>query len=89
MKNKVENIINSIHPISNKSFLDIEKLLVFENYKKGETFIYKDKRNEKEYFVLSRICKSYLINPEGEDISISFFLEKKIISSINQNFKRL
>ena len=80
MNSIVKNIIDKISPISDKSFLEIEKLLEFESYTKGETFISKNRRDEKEYFVLSGICKSYLINPEGEEITISFFLENSILS---------
>ena len=76
----VKNIINKISPISDKSFLEIERLLEFESYAKGENFISKNKRNVNEYFVLNGICKSYLINPEGEEITISFFLENSILS---------
>ena len=80
MENKVENIINSVFPISEQSFGEIEKLLEYENYQKGESFVLRNKQNKKEYFVLSGICKSYLINPEGEEITIDFFMENKIIS---------
>jgi CRP-like cAMP-binding protein len=95
---KIKNIIDGIFPISEKSFLEIENLLIFENFKKGEIFIQKNKRNNKEYFILSGVCKSYLINPEGEEISISFFLENSILSPqsvrtskniSNLNFKAL
>lgn len=80
MNDVVKNIINKISPISDKSFLEIERLLEFESYPKGETFISKNKRNDNEYFVLNGICKSYLINPEGEEITISFFVENSILS---------
>jgi CRP-like cAMP-binding protein len=80
MNSIVKNIIDKIFPISDKSFLEIEKLLEFESYTKGETFISKNRPDEKEYFVISGICKSYLINPEGEEITISFFLADSILS---------
>lgn len=80
MTEKVKNIINSIYPISNKSFGEIEKLLKFETYSKGEIFISRNKWNEKEYFALKGISKSYLINPDGDEITISFFLENTILS---------
>ena len=80
MKNKVENIINKVFPISAKSFGEIERLLEYETHPKGETFVSRNKQNGKEYFVLSGICKSYLINPVGEEITIGFFLENSIIS---------
>jgi len=95
---KVKNIINRTFPISEKSFQQIESLLNFETYTKGETFIQRNKRNEKEYFILSGVCKSYLINPEGDEITISLFTENSILSPYqirtskgisNLNFKAL
>ena len=80
MSERVKNIIKKIYPISKKSFLDIEQLIEFETFSKGNTFIKKNRRSDKEYFVLRGICKSYLINPDGEEISISFFMEGTIIS---------
>jgi len=80
MKNNVENIINNVFSISAKSFGEIQKLLEFETYPKGESFVLRDKQNIKEYFVLGGICKSYVINPEGEEITIDFFLENTIVS---------
>lgn len=80
MNSKVKHIINTIFPISEGSFFEIEQLLKFETHSKKETFISKNKYNEKEYFVLKGICKSFLINPEGKEISISFFLENAILS---------
>ena len=80
MKETVKNIIDAIYPISDKAFLDIEKLLELETYSKDETFISKNLRNEKEYFVLKGISKSYVINPDGDEITLSFFLENSILS---------
>jgi CRP-like cAMP-binding protein len=76
----IKEIINSTYPISNHSLSEIESLLEFAEYGKGDTFIKKDRRNLNEYFLLEGVCKSYLINPEGEDITISFFNEKSILS---------
>jgi CRP-like cAMP-binding protein len=98
MDEAVKNIINRIFPITDKSFQYIEELLVLETYKKGETFIQRNKRNEKEYFILSGVCKSYLINPEGDEITISLFTENSVLSPFqirtsksisNLNFKAL
>ncbi len=63
MKNKVENIVNSIFPLSAKSFGEIERQLEYETHPKGEVFVQRNKRNKKVYFVLSGICKCYLIKP--------------------------
>lgn len=98
MNNQVKNIINQYYPISEGAFIELEQLLAFETHQKGDTFISKNKKNNKEYFVLNGICKSYLISPDGEEITISFFVEGKVLSPCsirtqkgvsNQNFKAL
>jgi len=95
---KARNIIDGIFPISEKSIQEIESLLIFETFEKGENFIQRNKRNEKEYFILSGVCKSYLISPDGDEITISLFTQNNILSpqSIrtskdisNLNFKAL
>ena len=80
MKQKVKNIINGVFPVSEKSFQEIDRLLKFETFEKGELFIQRNKRNIKEYFILSGVCKSYLINPDGDEITISLFTENSILS---------
>ena len=80
LNKKVKEIINQIYPISEKSFIEIEKTLQFKTFKKGEIVIKKNRQNEKEYFILSGVCKSYLINPEGDEIMISFFLDNSILT---------
>ncbi len=80
MNKIVQHIINGIFPVSEPSFKEIENLLQYEKYSKGETFILRNKPNEKEYFLLKGVCKSYLINPEGEEITISFFVDHSVLS---------
>jgi CRP-like cAMP-binding protein len=76
----IKEIIHSIFPVSDTSIQEFEKNLEFRALSKGEVFIQKDKRNDMEYFVLEGVCKSYLCNPEGEEITISFFNEKSVLS---------
>lgn len=76
----MKNIINGVFPVSEKSFQEIDRLLKFETFEKGELFIQRNKRNIKEYFILSGVCKSYLINPDGDEITISLFTENSILS---------
>lgn len=76
----IKEIIDSEYPISKNSLNEIESLVEVVDYNKGETFIKKNRRNTKEYFLLKGVCKSYLINPEGEEITISFFTEQSILS---------
>ena len=80
LSKKVRNIVNNIYPISEKSFLEMETSLKFETFKKGETFVQKNRRNEKEYFVLAGVCKSYLISPDGDEITVSFFTDSSVLT---------
>lgn len=98
MRVEVKNIVDKFCPISENSFLKMEDIFHFETISKGQTFITKDKPNKKEYFVLNGICKSYLINPDGDEVSISFFTENTVLSPhsirtsknyANQYFKAL
>jgi CRP-like cAMP-binding protein len=98
MDQAVKNIIDKIYPISDNSFQQIQRILSPENYKKGEIFIHLNKPNQKEYFILNGVCKSYLINPEGDEITISLFTDNSILSpyqirtsrnNSNLNFKAL
>ncbi len=80
-KNEMINkIVNSIYPLSKKSLEDINSLIKVEYLKKGETFIKRNKRNIKEYFLLEGVCRSYLINPNGNEITITFFMNNSILS---------
>lgn len=76
----IKEIIHSIFPMSNNSITEIVKLLEFEKIEKGSTFIKRNRPNTKEYFLLDGICRSYLISPEGEKISLTFFMAKSILS---------
>lgn len=80
MNKKVKHIINSIYSISENSFQKIDKLLQYKTVKKGEIFIQKNLQYKNEYFLLNGICKSYLMNPNGEEITISFYVENSILS---------
>jgi len=80
MEIKVKQIINQIYPVSGNTFNILKPLLQYESCNKGETFIIKNKQNQKEYFLLDGICKSYLINPDGEEITLSFFMVQSVLS---------
>ena len=70
----VANIIKSIHHVSINSINELVDITDYHSIQKDDIFIKKNTRDEYEYFVLSGTCRSYLINDEGEDITISFFL---------------
>ena len=84
--------------MSNSSLQAIIDLAEQIEYPRGKTFIEEKKRNNNEYFVIDGIVKSYLLSPDGEEITISFFKGGSIISPFttrtingisNLNFKTL
>ena len=58
----------------------IKNLVQYINIEKGELLTKVGQRNNLEYFIIQGICKSFLYNPEGEEISLSFFMPNSIIS---------
>jgi hypothetical protein len=79
----VKDIINSIYPVSKQAVEKIESLIEIESYGKRETFIKRGQRNTREYFVLEGICRSYLLDPAGQEITISFFNSQSILSPLH------
>lgn len=80
MYQKLSAIINSVSPISSKSLAKIQKLVEFYDINKGQSITAVGQNNNQEYFILEGICKSYLYTPEGDDVTISFFMSGSIIS---------
>ena len=80
MQDKISAIIHSVSPVSSKSIRKIEDLVEYITIKKGEPITTAEQKNNLEYFLIEGICKSFLYNPEGEDVTISFFMSGSIIS---------
>tara|TARA_R110002126_G_scaffold124451_3_gene266436 strand:+ start:13031 stop:13621 length:591 start_codon:yes stop_codon:yes gene_type:complete len=80
IKENTKAIINKLFPISERSLDLVSKLIEIEVYEKGDVFIDKGKKNNSEYFVFEGICRSFLLNPDGEEITISFFLDEGVLS---------
>jgi CRP-like cAMP-binding protein len=77
---EISEIFNEIFPVSKDSLDRVLAITDLENHNKGTDFIQKDKRDSKEYFLLDGICRSYLLNPEGEEITIAFYREGSVLS---------
>lgn len=77
---KIEDIINSIYPVSGFSLKQIIELVEYQDYKKGSSFIERGTHNYYEYFLLDGICRSFVLNPEGEEITIAFFNPGTVLS---------
>jgi CRP-like cAMP-binding protein len=80
IKERTRPLVNKVSPVSEGSLNLISDLILVEVYEKGDVFIGRGKKNNKEYFVYEGICRSFLLSPEGEEITISYFLEGSVLS---------
>jgi CRP-like cAMP-binding protein len=78
--NELKEIIDKYFHLREESFNEIDRVTEYREYLPGDCFIEKGKRNHYEYFIIEGICRSYLINSEGEEITISFFDPKSVLS---------
>ncbi len=78
--NIVINLIKDIHSISGRSIGELTKHFLFEKLPKETVFVKRSRRNEKEYLLLKGVCRSYVIDPQGKEVTLAFFLEKSPIS---------
>ncbi|MCB0629776.1 MAG: Crp/Fnr family transcriptional regulator [Saprospiraceae bacterium] len=76
----LERITEKIYPISRTSLQALESLIEVEIFEKRATFVRAGKPNDKEYFVLDGVCRSYLLNPKGEEITISFYTADSVLA---------
>lgn len=76
----LSEIINSIYPISLRSIKAIEDLATSSNFRKRELIVKKGLHNNEEYFVLDGIVRSYILNPQGEEVTISFFCSNSVLT---------
>ncbi len=80
IKERTRPIVNKVSLVSEGSLDLISDLILVEVYEKGDVFIDRGKKNNKEYFVYEGVCRSFLLSPEGEEVTISYFLEGSVLS---------
>lgn len=80
MNDIVQEIILRNFKMSSASLETIMGIVEYIEYQKNDIFIVEGKRDSREYFVLEGVCRSFLLNPDGEEITISFFSGNSIIS---------
>lgn len=80
IKEYTKSVINKVSPVSEASLDLIVNLIEIETYAKGDLFIDLGKKNNKEYFVFQGVCRSFVYSPEGDEVTISYFLENEVLS---------
>lgn len=74
------DLFNSIFPLSDTSYKILNSLFKIVTYEKEDIFIKAGQRNDSEYIVSEGYCRSFLYNPDGEDITISFYKRNSVLS---------
>ena len=77
---KLKEKLQRGYNLSNSAAGKFIEVLKIEQFKKGEVFIQEGRINEYEYLLLEGICRSYLDNAKGEEVTLSFFNSVKTIS---------
>lgn len=79
-KKNIAEIIHNYFPVSNSSMDVLIKRVRVNTIPKATTFIQAEAYNEYDYFLLGGICRSYIVNQKGQDISISFFQDQTVLT---------
>lgn len=87
MDDKIRSIINSTSPISSNSYDKVSSLIEYTSVKRGDLITSVGKYNSSEYFLLNGICKSFLYTPEGEDVTLSFYMPNSVIAPCTTRVK--
>lgn len=76
----LHDCIQQISSLSTDAFRQLLGHIAYKNVPKDEVFIKKGRVDHQEYFLLDGVCRSYLVNPDGEDITISFYQGPAVLS---------
>ncbi|MCA0366218.1 MAG: Crp/Fnr family transcriptional regulator [Bacteroidetes bacterium] len=76
----MKQFFKEIFPVTQTSITDIEEKIEFVDLNKGTVFIEKDKINKKEYLLFSGICKSFLFNADGDEVTLSFYSGNAVLT---------
>ncbi len=69
----LKDLFDGILPLSEASFSKFKTTFITVDIKKDDVFIKLDEKNNSEYFIVSGFARSFLLNPDGEEITLSFY----------------
>ena len=75
-----KEIMDSYLTVSRNSVNALTLLIEVETIPKGTFFIKEKTKNEYDYFQFSGICRSYIVDHKGEEVTISFFQGKTVLT---------
>ena len=75
----IEEILNNVYPLSKKDIDQILRITKIRQIPKMEDFVMLNSPNFYEYFIIEGICRSYITDFEGNEATLSFFMDGFII----------
>ncbi len=75
-----EDLIQNIFGLSENSFAEWKKLFTLKTFQPDEIVIKAGLKNKSEYFILDGFCRSFVYNPDGEEITLSFYKRADVLS---------
>ena len=79
-KESIKSIVEEIHRVSNKSFEKLLTLLHIKTIPAKQVFIEVTHKDQSEYFILRGIIRGFVTTPKGEEVTLSYFNDKSIVS---------
>lgn len=76
----IKELFDKILPLSDVSFSKLQTIFNSVSIKKDEVFIKINQKNNSEYFIETGFARSFLVNPEGEEITLSFYKSGNALS---------
>ncbi len=80
MSEKIRPIVHVIASISEGALKKIDDLVEYFSVRKGEIISSVGEKNNLEYFMIEGVSKSFLYTPNGDSVTISFFMSHSVIS---------
>jgi len=78
--NLTKELFSEIYPLPDQAYAKLNGILRPRLIPKNEIFMRVMQRNASEYFILEGFCRSFLVNPEGEEITLAFFKRGNALS---------
>ena len=75
-----KDIVNSFTQVSNESFGQLATCFEHRSMEKGTVFVRRGYPDENEYFLREGICRSFLLSPEGDETTLSFFQAPAVLT---------
>jgi CRP-like cAMP-binding protein len=76
----ISEILKGKYALSEKSISELKSIIRKITISKNEIFIKSGMRNQSEYLMLNGYCRSYVMNPEAEEITLAFFKKDEVLT---------